>query len=637
MTEDFELGHYVHALEASSNRIRYLIFALIVVTLIVFVAFRQGKGRGWTNSRAKLMREAVAAKVWEPGVQKNLTNCMGVLEKVQQRPDYAANRKAFEREVSNWWGFEDCKKFNYVVSMMGLNTQKAVEGWLDDIEEARIENVFIMRMPFLGTPFDVNDLGIFSGLTFMVLLLTLLFASARQYENLYLSLWKVRELAREEDGHDAHGRANLLYHALSMTQLFTTPPSLARWKTSGSDYIPKVLLVLPLLMQAWVVYNDRLTDNLAISLNETALLWGRRIEHTSLALIFIATVGCILYGIASDRQWKKAFFIVNPLYRRKIQPRWLEWMSLCRSHRTPGWGIAVDARLPRRHVYVTNLEAAKVWQITEEPGKPAVPPKVVATRRCRELWLASDGALYGDDLPRKEAESLRVWRLDGTGRPADDDLGWGILRCPDGYAYALEGRGGAPFLARRRISDGKKGRLSRVAGGRRGILDGEKEDAGFLWLHAVTLGPDDAFYVTDAGCIRRITRLGVVSTVGGLPIGAASRYPRSRLLGLAVSKDHGIFAADFDLRQIWQIAWDGESPAMHAEPKWRNRWLWSPAGVAVAGDDLYILEHRPDTILGILLSWAWTRSRVRKVDLKGSGKPVVLARLGRRSKAFAVA
>jgi hypothetical protein len=180
--------------------------------------------------------------------------------------------------------------------------------------------------------------------------------------------------------------------------------------------------------------------------------------------------------------------------------------------------------------------------------------------------------------------------------------------------------------------------MSRVAGGQRGILDGARGDAGFLWLHAVTLGPDDSFYVTDSGCIRRITRLGAVSTIGEVPLGKAPRSLRSRLLGLAVSKDHGIFVADYDFRQVWQIPWAAEPPATRKpEPKWRNLCLWSPAGVAIAGDDLYILEHRPDTILGMLLGWAWSRSRVRKVDLKGSGKPVVLARLGRVSKTFAVA
>ncbi|HEY4564161.1 MAG TPA: hypothetical protein VIJ36_14350, partial [Thermoanaerobaculia bacterium] len=56
---------------------------------------------------------------------------------------------------------------------------------------------------------------------------------------------------------------------------------------------------------------------------------------------------------------------------------------------------------------------------------------------------------------------------------------------------------------------------------------------------------------------------------------------------------------------------------------------WSPAGLAVAGDDLYILEHRPDSLIGKVCRRIGSWSRVRKVRYQDEeAEPVLLVTLG---------
>ncbi|MFP5284178.1 MAG: hypothetical protein ACLGI9_00405, partial [Thermoanaerobaculia bacterium] len=183
MTEDFEFGQYVHALTSSSHRIRYLIFAVAITTVVVFVAYRHGNPYGWTMSRVGLLRNVLAADVWDSSGKligsEKLAACAKEVQKTAPRwPLMVGDRGKEIERISARHGFQgaNCWQLDYVVSKLGLSDRKAVKSWLGRIEQAQVDGIIVMKIPFLGAPFDVNDLGIFSGLTYTVLMVTLWFS-----------------------------------------------------------------------------------------------------------------------------------------------------------------------------------------------------------------------------------------------------------------------------------------------------------------------------------------------------------------------------------------------------------------------------------------------------------------------------
>jgi hypothetical protein len=521
-----------------------------------------------------------------------------------------------------------------VVSTLNLRSKKDIRSWLDRIEQAQIDDIIIMRMPFLQTPFDVNDLGIFSGLAYMALMLTLWFAMVRQQENLYLSMWKVQEMAREDEG-APQGRANLLYHALSMTQLFTTPPTLARWNTGFTDSLPRLFFLIPPLMHGFVIYNDLKTYERGSMVNAEATFVGWWIEVITFVIITTAAVICVLHARASDCIWIKTFRILNPSFDLKIQPSWREWVRLKKKAQAPGWGIAVPTPSPgaENPVFVADFRDGKIWKFTD-PG--SAPPELVVEKRCRELGVSPDGRPYGEHIPHDPPSKKWTYsRWSHTTEGCKDDLsptfrpplGQGVLRDGKGSRYSIDGRGPGAVQILYKSQDGNNQILS-LAGGRRGILDGKGREAGFEWVQDMTVTADRTLYVTDGGCIRQITEAGVVTTLGGNPIGAKPRFRRSRLLGVAVTED-AIYAADYDFHHIWKVSHEGAATA----EVWNAGPWWSPAGLACAGNHIYILEHRSDSLIGRMLAWIGPWSRVRKADLtRPEAEPEVLVTFGRRPR-----
>jgi hypothetical protein len=655
MTEDFEFGQYVHALTSSSHRIRYLIFAVAITTVVVFVAYRHGNPYGWTMSRVRLLRQVLVADIWDTQGKlkgsKELEECaLEVQATAPKWPLMMGDREAEIAGISARHGFQgaNCWQLDYVVSKLGLSDRDAVENWLGKIEQAQVDGIIVMKIPFLGAPFDVNDLGIFSGLTYTVLIITLWFAMVRHQENLYLAMWKVRELIREEDGRRPQGRANLLYHSLSMSQLFTTPPTLARWETGFTDWLPRSFFLLPPVMQWFIIRNDLNTFDRGSMVNERAAAVGWWFEVVTFGVIAMGAIVCILYARASDQLWIKTFRILNPHFKLKVQPTWLEWVRLKPKVQAPGWGIAavqIPTSKEERHLFVADFWGRKVWKLVE-PGD-APPEPIVEGRRCRELGVTEDGALYGEHIPYDPPSkkwTYSRWRWTQTDGVKDESpldkalpLGQGVLRDRQGQnRYCVDGRGPAKVQVFY-VSPLTGGEPKALAGGRRGVQDGVGTEAGFEWVQDIAVDHDGNIYLTDGGCLRQVTPEGKVSTIGGMPIGNRRRYRRSRLLGVAVTPD-ALFAADYDFHHCWKIRRKGSVEECAPLALWHTGRLWSPAGLAVSGDHLYVLEHRPGSVLGWILRWTGTWSRVRKVDLADpKAEPSVLLELGwfpkRRGKA----
>jgi sugar lactone lactonase YvrE len=197
---------------------------------------------------------------------------------------------------------------------------------------------------------------------------------------------------------------------------------------------------------------------------------------------------------------------------------------------------------------------------------------------------------------------------------------WGDAFTLDGegdvyFGYTNNPRAGEVEDESLLLRRGPDGGVTVVAGSRAGHRDGKGPEAQFRAFNGLAWGPDGTLYVADESAIRKVARDGTVTTLasdlvakgpGLLPLG-----PRNHLFGLAVGADGTAYAADYTGRRIVEVSPDGRSStASESEPG------WAPTGVAVAGEDLYILE------VGTVPAPRPAGPRVRKVS-PGGGSEVL--------------
>ena len=292
------------------------------------------------------------------------------------------------------------------------------------------------------------------------------------------------------------------------------------------------------------------------------------------------------------------------------------------AHAHEGWGIVVDRA---GAVYFADIPANAVWKVSRE-GKVE---KVVANKHSHALVLDSSGALYGTN-PHLTLPIRSVWRRAPDGSLADllpptENLPLGLqsfTRDDAGTVYSASAWDAhAPEVVLLRRSP--DGHISPVAGGAVGHADGTGRAARFLGIDGMAWGPYGLLYLTDGPYVRRVGPDGSVTTLGGGPV--TERRLDEDLLGIAVDSGGNVYVADNAGRRIVRITPTGTVSTAHTTGS-----IWTPTGIAVAGDGLYVLEHlrMPLAILGDLAVGPYLR--VRRVS--PGGEATVLARLwGRRT------
>ena len=293
-----------------------------------------------------------------------------------------------------------------------------------------------------------------------------------------------------------------------------------------------------------------------------------------------------------------------------------------------GWGIVVN---PNGQVYFADIPANAIWR-TSSDGKVE---RVVIGKHSHALVLDSAGNLYGTD-PHLTLPIRSMWRLTPQGRLTDvirptENLPLGLqsfLMDDAGSVYSVNARSARTpeLLLLKRSPDG---RISTLAGSTVGHADGTGSRAKFQGIDGMAWGPDGLLYLADGPYVRRVKPDGTVSTIGAGPI--TERRWDEDLLGIAVDVSGNVYSADHAGRRVLRISPDGSVSTVV-----RTGSFWAPTGIAIADEELYVLEHlrMPLAILGDLAVGPYLR--VRRVSADGSATE--LARLwGRRTVAAAVA
>jgi uncharacterized membrane protein len=260
---------YLEAATESSVRSRRILVLLITASILTFTAFWNSRDTAWILTRVQWAEK---------------------LEALLRKPQVSHERLSVEESRL----MERAKYYH-------IETLDDAKHFHEHLLDLMAEHVLYVRVPVLGVAFDINDLGVFSGITLMVLLLWCRFALWHERRNLELC----REQAKPED-------AEAAYRYLAMRQLLTIPPRLKDPKDARIwALLVLVLFCLPALIYAVVVGYDLLySDFLPAAIG---LYTDLIVEVLCLVVVLVLSLLCMLLLSSIHKTWNKfAEDIRNP-------------------------------------------------------------------------------------------------------------------------------------------------------------------------------------------------------------------------------------------------------------------------------------------------------------------------------------
>lgn len=188
------------------------------------------------------------------------------------------------------------------------------------------------------------------------------------------------------------------------------------------------------------------------------------------------------------------------------------------------------------------------------------------------------------------------------------------------YPIAVGSGGGLYYVPYSR--DGPRELVRRLPDGQTAVLtslptaEGEKA---MRWVNGITMGHDGSVYVTDNDAVRKIDRIGTVTSILDAihlpdcsdPLPGTPKLPYLR--GLAAARDGTLYVAATGCRSVIRISGGGQIKTMLKAER-----PWSPTGVGLSGDDIYVLEYL-HTSGDSRKEWV---PRVRKITPDGSSKTI---------------
>jgi len=267
--------------------------------------------------------------------------------------------------------------------------------------------------------------------------------------------------------------------------------------------------------------------------------------------------------------------------RSTIRSRWIHLLVLAvacllstAAAAHPGSGIVVD-RLGQ--VYFVDMVSG-VWKLD---------PRGALTHRPGPAfhWMAldADDRFRAAKLPSGSSWELARIGTNPTLLLASD---FPIAMGQDANLYHPSQGGGTPLRLLKLLPSGRTSiQATLPARGAHGPL---------LYLNGLAAGPDGSLYYTEDDAIRRVSREGRVSTVvekiavaGCRSIPGKSAQERPLLRGLDVDAGGTVYVTATGCFSVLKVTPAGKVSILPQVPS-----PWAPTGVALFGNDLYVLEFQ---------------------------------------------
>ncbi|HKP71391.1 MAG TPA: hypothetical protein VJT82_00540, partial [Pyrinomonadaceae bacterium] len=294
-TSPSDIKQYIKAAAEATERSRRVLIILITASVLALVAVWNSRQASWFNERYRLIN--AASMLFD---EKNQRRSLQDPEVVKLRQNDASG--LYERA-------EEYLRYR------NINDRGILKNTLDTLNAQRAEHVSTVRMPFFGVGFDVNDIGLFAGFTFAVVLLWFRFSLLREVNNLRLTFFEARKQDKAKGESGRHEQLQFCYDLLAMRQVLTTPKMLPQDETDtflGRPrqifwfVISKLLFLLPLGVQFLVMRNDKNSEHIGrmISPHNTQLV----MRASWLLLLSIVLLLALCYQLVMKAQmtWRDA-------------------------------------------------------------------------------------------------------------------------------------------------------------------------------------------------------------------------------------------------------------------------------------------------------------------------------------------
>lgn len=291
MSQDSSLNlqDYLDEAGDAARRTRAVTIVLVVASVLAFVGFLNSLPDGWIVGRLKTLSRAGVAlnKPPDEALDAEDIRSLAYLEqKIGPKPPRYKDDgdKTNNKETQQYKQYEEQYKELYIAMV-----------------KTYVDNTFTIRVPFFGIGFDINYLGLMSGLGFVTILILFRFSISRELDNLKLSF----EVAKK--------RTSLwdFYHLLAMRQVLTIPPMEMEGESrfwafiESLAFVPKVICFLPLAVYAAVTWNDirtsyQIGEKISQSLTKSVLFE----DYLFLLFILLLTIACYRRLGRVDKVWK---------------------------------------------------------------------------------------------------------------------------------------------------------------------------------------------------------------------------------------------------------------------------------------------------------------------------------------------
>jgi len=195
----------------------------------------------------------------------------------------------------------------YVVGKLGVATtldDPRYGAFYNALVKSYIENAMSIDVPFFGVAFDINDLGLLGGISFVTILVLMRFSLRTEIVSLRLAF-----KAAARDARGDREQLERFYDLLASQQVFTLPhmhDTSPGWMGRRPWLLrvgPKLTCLLPLAVYTLVAVNDFLSQGVANSISPI---------HTRLLLAYTAVIWVVIGALSAwcfrrlveiDRLW----------------------------------------------------------------------------------------------------------------------------------------------------------------------------------------------------------------------------------------------------------------------------------------------------------------------------------------------
>jgi hypothetical protein len=285
------LKPFLEATIASAARFRRVLIVLIVSSVLAFGAFWNAVQWSWLNSRIKLVRTAEAVLAVD-----EINEELGTLQASTERAHLLlAEKSKYEALLVG----RDVGNARRWLKLGGFTTSESLNRYAERLELSRQQHALLIPVPGLGRVFDINDLGLLGGFTFVVVLMWFRFSLWREYFNLYSTFEEARTLKDLE----------YCYKYLAMNQVLTVPPILCpttQPKERPWGKVVRYLYVLPVAVQLAVFSYDCYTFDLGWVINPVNTVVSIVASFCFLVLSVLLVYWCLRLSSEIDNKWEEA-------------------------------------------------------------------------------------------------------------------------------------------------------------------------------------------------------------------------------------------------------------------------------------------------------------------------------------------